>query len=147
VRAFRKNGESRLAFAVCQGETTAAALDLRFGRRYTGWKKGWNGRHGQQHPNALLTLDSLRKAHDLGCACFDFAGVGRSFAETLLARQPLTHAQQHHYDCNKLGYGGQPRLLPPSMIYFQNPFLRFAYRTLAARPLLAGWLRRLAGSL
>ncbi len=145
VQAFRKSGESRLALAICQGETVAAVLDLRFGNRYTAWKKGWNGRHGKQNPNVLLTYDSLRKAHELGCTCFDFAGVGRSFAETLLAQQPLTQAQQTHYDCNKLGFGGHPQLLPPAMIYCRNPLVRLAYRQMASRPMLAGWLKRLAG--
>jgi len=145
--AFRKEGESRLAFAVCQGEAVAAVLDLRFGNRFTTWKKGWNGRHGKQHPNAILTHDSMRKAHQLGCACFDFAGVERPFAEALLAQQPLSEAQQNHYDFYKLGFGAQPRLLPPAMIYCRNPLLRFVYRHIAARPWLAARLKRLARKL
>lgn len=145
VQAFRGNGESRLAFAVCQGEMVAGVLDLRFGKRYTTWKKGWNGRHGKQNTNVLLTDSSIRKAYDLGCAFFDFAGVGRSFAEALLAQQHLTPEQDDHYDSFKLGFGGQPRLLPPAMIYFRNPLARLAYRQMASRPLLAGWLKRFAG--
>ena len=122
----------------------AAVLDLRFGKRFTTWKKGWDGRHGKQNPNALLTHHSLRKAYDHGCASFDFAGVGRPFAEALLAQKPLPEAQLNHYDSFKMGFGGRPQLLPPAMIYCRNPLLRFGYQQITARPLLASWLERLA---
>jgi hypothetical protein len=143
VRAFGRQGESRLAFAVYQGEMVAAVLDLKFGKRYTTWKKGWNGRHSGKHPNVLLTHHSLRHAYEQGCDCFDFAGVGRSFAQALLAGQPLSPAQQDHYDSFKLGFGGLPRLLAPAMIYCRNPFLRLACRLISTQPALAGWLRSL----
>ncbi len=132
VQAFGKHGESRLAFAVCQGEMVAATLDLKFGKRFTTWKKGWNGQHAKQEPNVILTHHSMQKAYELGCTYFDFAGVARPLAEALLAGKPLTEAQQHHYDSFKMGFGGRPQLLPPAMIYFRNPLLRFACRRISA---------------
>ena len=147
VRAFRPAGECRLVFAVCEGEPVAAVLELRFGGRYTSWKKGWNGQYSGHKPNILLTHDSLRTASELGCDCFDFAGMERSLAETLLANQPLTGEQLQHADANKLGFGGQPRLLPPALVYFRNPWYRFAYRKMAERPWLAAKMKRFASAL
>jgi len=134
VRAFHPRGEVRLSFAYCQGETIACQLDLKFGRRATTWKKGWNGSHPNLHPNALLTYESLRWAQRMGCECLDFAGMDRSLAESLLARRPLTEAQKMERDTFNLGFGAKPRLLPRAVIYWRNPLLRFAYSKAVAWP-------------
>lgn len=141
VRAFGQIGASRLTFAICRGEVVAGALDLIFGKRYTEWKKGWDGRHADMNPNVLLTYNSMRKARDLGCTCFDFGAMARPLAEALLGLQPLTEAQMKHYDFFKSGFGGRPQLLPPAMIYFPNPLLRFTHRQIAACPRLAARMK------
>lgn len=147
VQAFHDSGESRIAFAVYQGELAAGVLDLKFGSRYTAWKKGWNGRHSKLYLNSFLTHSSLERAEASGCTIFDFAGIERTLAEALIKGDPLTEEQLHHYDSAKLGFGGHARLLPPAMIYCRNPTLRFAYRHIAARPLLVHRLKALAGVL
>jgi len=147
VRAFAKAGLARITFAVCQGEPVATVLDLRFGKRFTTFKKGWNGQHGKHKPNVFLTHDSMSKAHELGCTCFDFAGLWRPLAEAVLAEQPLTPELENHYDAYKLGFGGVPKLLPPTMIYCRNPFLRMACRQIEKHPRLAEPFKRFAEKL
>lgn len=147
VRAFAKAGLMRMTFAVCQGEPVAAVLDVRFGKRFTTFKKGWNGKHGKHKPNVILTHDSMSKAHELGCTCFDFAGLWRPLAEALLAEKPLTPELENHYDAYKLGFGGVPKLLPPTMIYCRNPLFRLACRQIAAHPRLAEPFKRFANKL
>ena len=142
-KAFQPTGESRLGFAICGGEPVAGVLDLRFGRRYTNWKKGWDGTQGRLNPNVLLAYDCVRRAQTMGCDFFDFGGIERPLAEALVARQPLTEAQEKHYDAFKLGFGGEPQLLPPGMVYFRNPLIRFAYRQIANQPALTKYLRSL----
>jgi hypothetical protein len=122
----------------------AAVLDLKFGTRLTTWKKGWNGQYRKFFLNSFLTYESIRSAQALGCTTFDFAGIERPMAEALSTGTPLSEEQRHHYDSGKLGFGGSPRLLPPAMIYCRNPMLRFAYRHIAARPLLVKQLKALA---
>jgi lipid II:glycine glycyltransferase (peptidoglycan interpeptide bridge formation enzyme) len=150
VRAFQPRGEVRLSFADYHGETIAGQLDLKFGRRATTWKKGWNGAHPNLHPNALLAYESLRWAERLGCECLDFAGMDRSLAESLSAQGPLTEAQKMGRDMFNLGFGAKPRLLPRAVIYWRNPLLRFAHSQAVAWPWaanrLAGLAKRLASS-
>ncbi len=144
VAGFAPAGEARLAFATCGGETVAAGFTLRFGARSTFCKRAWNGAHAAAKPNVLITHDLMAAAAAQGCTEFDFAGVERALAENLLAGRPPTPAQLRHYDTAKLGFGGQPRLLPPAWIYFRQPWWRFAYRHAVARPWLAARLQALA---
>src|SRR5208283_3358866 len=53
VQVFGSAGASHISFAEVEGQTVACALDLRFGRRATMWKKGWSGLHPNLHPSAL----------------------------------------------------------------------------------------------
>ena len=144
VAGFAAEGEARLAFATCAGETVAAGFTLRFGCRCTTFKIGWNGAHAAANPNVLITHDAMAAAAARGCTVFDFAGLERPLAEALLAGQPPTEAQLRHYDAAKLGFGGLPLLLPPAWIYFRQPWWRFAYRHAIARPWLAARLKELA---
>jgi hypothetical protein len=150
VQAFKPGRDVRLSFADCQGETIACQLDLKFGRRATTWKKGWDGSHPNLHPNALLAYEALRWAKSLGCECLDFAGMHRSLAESLLTQQPLTKAQNMERDMFNLGFGAKPRLLPSAVVYWRNPLLRFAYSHAVAWPWaalqLGGVAKRLASS-
>ncbi len=127
VGAFRAAGAVRLSFAVCGGETVAGVLDLRFGDRVTSWKKGWNGAHAEAHPNILLVCESIRAAQNSGCRYYDFAGMSRGLAETLLAQQPLTEEQKKYRDIFNLSFGARPRLLPRALIHWRHPLARFLY--------------------
>jgi len=144
VQVFHQAGAARLSFAEVEGQAVACVLDLKFGSRATAWKKGWNGAHPDKHPNTLLGYQSLQWAAGNGCRYFDFAGMGRSLAEHLRAQQPLTEEQKKDRDIFNLEFGAEPQLLPPAVIYWRHPLLRWFYRKAVASPWLAARLGRLA---
>ena len=127
-RSFAGTKSIRLTFADCMGATPAAKLSLMFGDRMTLWKKGWDGSHGQWHPNELLEHDSLEWAHDHGYRVCDFCSFNRSDAMKIISGQPgsglnLTSRDEYH-----MRFGGFPMLLPPARIFVRNAFVRWWYR-------------------
>ena len=126
-RQFRPLG-ARITIAQCHGEDVAGQMTLPFGDRVTLWKKGWSGRHPELRPNKLITYESLEWASQRKYQTCDFAALDRGLAVTLLEGRRLTEAQLHHSDSFKLGFGGEPRLLPAAHIWIANPIFRAAYK-------------------
>ena len=127
VRLFQSTGEMRLSFADYEGEPIACVMALKFGERVTIWKKGWSGAYPNLHANSLLYYESLNWARRAGFRRLDFAGMGRSRAEHLLALQEPSEKEIKDRDVFHLSFGARPRLLPQALIYWSNPALRFLY--------------------
>lgn len=136
VSVFARGGAARVSFAEVAGESVACVLDLKFGNRVTSWKKGWNGRHPETHPNTFLAWESIRWAASQGCAHLDFAGMSRSLAESVLSGRELTEEQKKMRDVFNLGFGARPLLLTPALICWRNPVARFLY----ARAIRHDWM-------
>jgi len=117
----------RLAFAEHQGGKVAGMISLSFGDTVTAWKKGWNGSAGDCRPNELLNHDAIQWAHARGSKFVDFASMQKSTALAILRGEALTKEQTEGYDYFNIRFGGQPRLLPDSLIYFPNWFFRSVY--------------------
>jgi hypothetical protein len=126
---FSETKSIRLTFAECQGSAPAAKLSLVFGDRMTVWKKGWDGTHGQWHPNEMLEYDALTWAHDHGCSVCDFCSFNRTAAVRMInggqagTEQSLSSRDEYH-----MRFGGFPKLLPSARILVPNAFLRWWYR-------------------
>lgn len=126
--AFHRRGLARLTFADCEGSAVAGLLTLRFGKRVTAWKKGWNEEHGDRHPNTLLSHESILWAEAAGAELYDFVGVGRSFAQALIQQGGVDAGIQASRYFFMLGFGAEPRLLPLARVWLRNPLLRTGYR-------------------
>jgi hypothetical protein len=125
--AFAPSNSVRLTFADCPGDTPATKLSLIFGERMTVWKKGWDGSHGDWHPNELLESDALEWAHDHGCRICDFCSFNRAATVQLSNGRPpseicLTSRDEYHFR-----FGGLPKLLPRARLHVPNPILRWGY--------------------
>jgi hypothetical protein len=144
VQPFHATSEVSLSFAEYQKEAIACVMDLKFGNRITTWKKGWNGTHSDLHPNSLLAYESLRHAQSIGCKLLDYAGMSRSLAENMLAERPLTEEEGQSRDIFHLELGARPRLLPPALVYWRSPALRFFYSNALRWPWLSAKLSRMA---
>jgi hypothetical protein len=127
--AFLPSNSIRLTFAECSGVSPAAKLSLGFGERMTVWKKGWDGSHGECHPNELLEADALVWAHDHGYKFCDFCSFNRSAAARLINGQPKTEVSLSTRDEYHLRFGGYPKLLPRAGLFLPNSILRWGYRT------------------
>jgi lipid II:glycine glycyltransferase (peptidoglycan interpeptide bridge formation enzyme) len=127
-KAFQPSGCARLSFVEFDAEIIAGLFSLCFGARVTAWRMGWSGKHRERHPNHRLMCEAIQWAHDRRYKVFDFAGLDRDIAISLLRGDLLLERQKAGKDFAHLGYGGTPRLLADSHVYISHPLLRFAYR-------------------
>ena len=117
----------KLMIAQCHGEDVAGQLCILVGERLTLWKKGWTGEHKDCQPNRLLNYAGLELACALGCKYWDYAALDEGIASSLIAGSPLTEEQKKSRHLFHLGFGGEPRLVPASCIWIENPIFRFGY--------------------
>jgi lipid II:glycine glycyltransferase (peptidoglycan interpeptide bridge formation enzyme) len=125
--AFASQALIRLTFAEHAGTALAGALLIRFGERATLFKKGWCSTQANLRSNQLLTFELLEYIHSQGWRCLDFAGLDPSIAHALLRHQPLSPEQTRGRDFFHLGFGGQPVLLPPAVIWFRNRLVEWGF--------------------
>jgi lipid II:glycine glycyltransferase (peptidoglycan interpeptide bridge formation enzyme) len=137
--AFHNRGLARLTIADCDGKPTAGVLAVKFGRRVTLWKKGWNEEFREKHPNTLLTVELIQWAGQQGAELCDFVAMNRQDARALLAGTAVPEGLHGARDLFLLGFGSEPRLLPLGRVWFRRRLVRWAYR--AALPLLRRWGR------
>jgi hypothetical protein len=127
---FAPTNSIRVTIAECAGQSPAAKLSLIFGDLVTVWKKGWDGTHGDWHPNELLEDEFLEWAHVQGYRACDFGSFNRSHASRILAGEMLGPTDLNSRDYYHFRFGGQPKLLPRSVVLFPNPCLRWCYQTI-----------------
>jgi Acetyltransferase (GNAT) domain/FemAB family len=132
--AFHRKRLVRLTLADCDGQPTAGILAIRFGRRVTLWKKGWNERFHEKHPNTLLTAEFIHWAERQQAALCDFVAMNRRLARSILGGTTSPESAHASRDFFLLGFGSEPRLLPLGRVWFRRPLARWAYR--AALPIL-----------
>ncbi|MCX6952861.1 MAG: GNAT family N-acetyltransferase [Verrucomicrobia bacterium] len=132
--AFHARGLVRLTIADCDGKPTAGVFAIRFGNRVTQWKKGWNEEFREKHPNTLLTYESIRWAEQQGVALYDFVGVDRPFARSIVEGVPPEKGLLASRYFFMMGFGSEAKLLPLGRVLIRNRFIRGVYR--AALPAL-----------
>jgi len=132
--AFHARGLVRLTIADCDGKPTAGVFAIRFGNRVTQWKKGWNEEFREKHPNTLLTYESIRWAEQQGAALYDFVGVDRPFARSIVEGVPPEKGLLASRYFFMMGFGSEAKLLPLGRVLIRNRVFRGAYR--AALPAL-----------
>ena len=118
----------RLYFADYEGKPLTGYIDIGFGKTLTQWKKGWTSTEGQRNPNDLGTYEALKWASGNGYRSYDFSAFDKKIAMALLNGEPLSAEQERTRHTFFIRFGGAPRLLPESRVYFPNPLLRLAYR-------------------
>jgi len=131
--AFRPSRHIDITFAVHNGKILAGALCILFGNRVTIWKKGWSESGGEFRPNDFLHENVISKAHRNNYANFDFAGLDREIALSLISGNPLSDSQKKSRDAFNLRFGGFPKLLPKAMIYVKSNVLRQAFQFITKR--------------
>jgi hypothetical protein len=133
-RIFSAAGAIRVTVAECDGAVRAAELYLAFGDLVTAWKKGWDGSHGDWHPNELIEDEAIEWAQAKGFRAIDFSSFNPEAARRLLDGESVPVAELTSRDAYHVRFGGTPKLLPQSMLMVPNPVLRWSYRNLY-RPL------------
>lgn len=135
-RLLHPLGHLHLHVAELAGEPVAASLTIAFGETVTDWASAWSGRHAKAHPNELLVWAAVEWAQARGYRYFDLDGIHPAVAAGVAA--PDAHADGGTFF--KLGFGGDPVLLPGPYEYLPNPLLRWLYagvvQSRAAGPLV-----------
>ena len=114
----------RLFFAHARGTPVAGLLLVRFGRRCTFWKKGWNEVAPESHANALLNYEAMVQAADWGCDIVDFAAFDRRAAEQWQAGSPMDDVLARSRHAFNLRLGAKPVLLPRAQVYLPGLVFR-----------------------
>jgi lipid II:glycine glycyltransferase (peptidoglycan interpeptide bridge formation enzyme) len=140
-----------LRLASVSEEIIAGLLMIGFGDRLILWKKGWNYKRSDAHPNSLLHVDTLHWANAKGYKHCDFVGIDRSIAETILEGRALTEAQIRSRHMFNLRLGATPLLLPPAQILVVSPVIRlfchyllrsYKMRITKLFPFASAWMAR-----
>lgn len=130
---FARDRLVRLTLAEHRGVALAAKFSLAFGETVSVWKKGWDGTHGELHPNELLEEESLVWANRHGFRAVDFCSFSRSAAERSASGQPVSANELNTRDQYHLRFGGRSQLISPSLVLLPNPALRWLYASTYAR--------------
>jgi lipid II:glycine glycyltransferase (peptidoglycan interpeptide bridge formation enzyme) len=126
--AFRPGNHIDIAFAVHNEDFLAGVLCINFGNRVTLWKKGWSESGGEFRPNDFIHEYAISRAHQNKFSIFDFAGLDREIAHSLLTGNPLNNSQKKSRDIFNLRFGGAPQLLPHGTIYIKSKILNYAFQ-------------------
>lgn len=139
-RHFHAADQIRISFTEHQGRVLAGLMSLRFGKRVTLWKKGWNSQGLKLYPNDLVFYEAMEWAESIGAEIVDFVGMDPEMARAYIAKQPFTPEQIASRYFFLTRFGGVSQILPAAVIYFPNPVLRFLYPKIT--PLLQWWEKR-----
>jgi hypothetical protein len=137
--------EVRLLLARYQGQWVAGLLLIRFNRRCTFWKKGWNEACPGLHANAFLNHRAMLLAADWQCDEVDFVGMDRSLALRWQEHEPMEEALAKSRYAFNLRLGARPRILPPALLYLPGRARRWVADRLLGCPKLGLWLARRMG--
>lgn len=123
---FSPHGNIRFFLAEYHGEIVSGLICIPFGKVFNAWKMGWSGKYENSRAVHLLHWKAIQSAKDNGYHSYDFMGINRSLAETILGGN---HFYKVAKGANlfKLSFGGEVRLLPEACYYFKSPLLRLLY--------------------
>jgi len=137
--------EVRLLLARYQSQWVAGLLLLRFNRRCTFWKKGWNEACPELHANAFLNHHAMLMAAEWQCDEVDFVGMDRSLALRWRENKPMEEVLAKSRYAFNLRLGARPRILPQAHLYLPSHAWRWVADRLLGCPKLGRWLMRRMG--
>lgn len=123
---FAPSDRVSIFLASVEGETVAGILITVSGDTAIYKRGAWNGRHGNSHPNEVLHWEAMKWARQRGLHWYDFDGIERNVAETLVTGKDVGDLES--VTRFKLGFGGDAVLLPLSLTLVPNRLLRAGYR-------------------
>jgi hypothetical protein len=141
-KALHADGMVRLFIVVDDGQPLAGQLVFQFAGTATVKMSAWSGAKGKLRPNEMLMWHSIVRAKADKCHTFDFDGIGPIAARAALSGQSLPEEAKQSVGSYKLGFGGQPVLLPPTHIRLFFPLATGLYCRIAGSPRAKAFLRR-----
>jgi lipid II:glycine glycyltransferase (peptidoglycan interpeptide bridge formation enzyme) len=127
---------ARIMLVELDGRAVSGMLAMTVGDSLVYKRGAWSGDAGEHRPNELLHWGALNWAIDEGKSSYDFDGLERAAMHTLGHDVVATQKPVSSVDRFKLGFGGEPVLLPDVLTNVPNPVIRLAYDRLF--PAVAG---------
>jgi lipid II:glycine glycyltransferase (peptidoglycan interpeptide bridge formation enzyme) len=140
-RTFSERGCVRLSLAEFRGEAVSGQIAIAFNDTVINKMAAWSGAWGKYCPNELLHWTTIEWAKAAGFHWYDWEGIPPDAAQARLRNEPLPGRYTNSVVSFKLGFGGQPLLLPGTYDYAPNLSLRWAYRMAASKLVRSPWLR------
>lgn len=125
---FTPHQHFKLLFAEHEGEILSAILLIAFSDTVIYKKGAWSGAKGNLRPNEALHWEAIKWAKTQGYRYYDFEGISRVAAQSVIAGEGIPDEAMNTYTRFKLGFGGEIRLLPHTFIYSRNPVIRWFSR-------------------
>jgi len=124
---FSPRGNIVLFLAHQKGEIISALIGIPFGKVFNAWKIGWSGEYENLGANHLLLWRTIQWARERGYRSYDFMGVTRSAAESILNGRHFYEVAKGP-DLFKFSFGGEIQLLPEASYYIKNSLLGIMYK-------------------
>ncbi len=123
---FSPHGNIRFFLAEYNGEVVSGLMCIPFGKVCNAWKMGWSGKYENSRAVHFLHWKAIQWGKDNGYHSYDFMGINRSLAETILEGNHFYKVAKGA-SLFKLSFGGEVRLLPEACYYFKSPLLGLLY--------------------
>jgi hypothetical protein len=120
----------RLFLSEYDGKPLTGQICILFGQTVTLWKTGWNSTEARRHPNDLTIYEVLKWASLNNYQSCDFSALDRGIATAMLKGEELSPEQAGSRYMFPIRFGGNPKLLPGSQVYFANAISRLVYRAI-----------------
>ncbi len=120
-----------LMMADYKDKTISALLLIAYKDTVFAKSLGWSGTEAARRPNDAVFWGSIEWAKKKGYRYFDFEGVDRNAAATVLSGKALPEGLKHSPSFLKMGYGGQTILFPSAYVNIPNPLLRCVVRVVS----------------
>jgi len=127
-QAFEKENDIRIFMACHEGMDISGQLALIFGDVVYFWKSGWSGEYGSHKPNDVLYWAVIKWAKANGYAYIDLVTISPDVSAQIKAQKKLSEDLKDTESSYKLNFGGDLIYFPEASVYFQNPFIRWAYK-------------------
>jgi lipid II:glycine glycyltransferase (peptidoglycan interpeptide bridge formation enzyme) len=125
-------GIVKFFIAEIRGEAVSAACTLAFGDTMQLWRVGWSGKYDDYDPNDVLHWEVIKWAKENGFRMFDFMHIQPDHARAILRGKKVNDSYSGVTDF-KMGFGGQPLLLPEPYYRSFHPVVHSALCLGAAR--------------
>ncbi len=133
---FHPKGFVKLLIAELEGKPISIGIIFTFGKTVRFWKYGWSGEEHKKYPNQLLYWELIRWSKNNGFRYFDIVQVDSCVTDHLSLGLPVTNELKSRRlygpTLYKIGFGGKVVKVSGPWFRFQNPIIRYTYRSIGS---------------
>jgi hypothetical protein len=128
-----RQGYARLYKAHVGGSLVCSLICFTVGTWCYAWRIGWSGEHADCFPTKVMYAHVMQQAAQEGLQYFDFMGVDWQDVIALEHGDTSYVSPTLGVTIFKLGFGGMPRKIAPTLDWFPNAAMRLSMRLVGQR--------------